>query len=290
MVNYRCVTKTDSTKRELEAHGSILFPIACYDEDLSIEMVGVHWHEEIEFIIVTEGVLTLHIDTEEVKLNIGEAIFINSGHLHSASGNGKLNSLVFNYTLIGDENTIFFHEIVAPLLENDKLSYLILNSKANWQNVVIENMMSAYTLIRDEGYDYENEARYHITKALRIIAVNTKDIQKINKHDEVTYKRIKKVLRFIDDSLSDELNNEQLSKLINVSESILLKSFKKTVGASPMQYVIKKRIDRARYLIITTDKKISTIASECGFNDMSYFAKQFKRIVGISPKEYKKER
>ena len=55
-----------------------------------------------------------------------------------------------------------------------------------------------------------------------------------------------------------------------------------------MQYVIKKRIDRARYLIITTDKKISTIASECGFNDMSYFAKQFKRIVGISPKEYKK--
>ena len=56
MVNYRCVTKTDSTKRELEAHGSILFPIACYDEDLSIEMVGVHWHEEIEFIIVTEGV------------------------------------------------------------------------------------------------------------------------------------------------------------------------------------------------------------------------------------------
>lgn len=66
MVNYRCVTKTDSTKRELEAHGSILFPIACYDEDLSIEMVGVHWHEEIEFIIVTE----------EVKLNIGEAIFI----------------------------------------------------------------------------------------------------------------------------------------------------------------------------------------------------------------------
>lgn len=162
--------------------------------------------------------------------------------------------------------------------------------KANWQNVVTENMMSAYTLIRDEGYDYENEARYHITKALRIIAENTKDIQKINKHDEVTYKRIKKVLRFIDDSLSEELNNEQLSKLINVSESILLKSFKKTVGASPMQYVIKKRIDRARYLIITTDKKISTIASECGFNDMSYFAKQFKRIVGTSPKEYKKER
>ena len=57
-----------------------------------------------------------------------------------------------------------------------------------------------------------------------------------------------------------------------------------------MQYVLKKRIDRARYLIITTDKKISDIASECGFNDMSYFSKIFKRNFNVSPTEYKIER
>ena len=150
--------------------------------------------------------------------------------------------------------------------------------------------MKAYDVIYNESYDYENEARFHITRALRLLNENIKVNQKINSHDEIIYKRIKKVLRYIDDNLSEELNNDKLSELIAVSESVLLKSFKQTIGLSPMQYVLKQRIDRARYLIITTDKKISDIASECGFNDMSYFSKIFKRYFKVSPTEYKIER
>ena len=290
MVRNKCITKTDSTKRELEAHGSISFPIAIYNEDLSIEKVGVHWHEELEFIVVTEGLLIVHIDTEEVTLNVGEAIFINSGHLHSAEGNSKLKSLVFHHSLVGPENSVFFQEIIFPFIDNEKLSYLIMNNKSAWQDEVIKKMMKAYDCILNESYDYQNEARFYITRALRLINENNKTTQIIKKHDEITYKRIKQVLHYIDDNLSEEITIDELSKLIAVSESVLLKSFKQTVGTSPINYVQKKRIDKARYLIITTDKKISDIASECGFNDMSYFAKQFKKLVGVNPKEYKKER
>ena len=290
MVNSKCVTKTDSTKRELEAHGDILFPIACYDEDLSIEKVGVHWHEELEFIHVYEGKSKLHIDKTEVNLTAGSAIFINSGHLHSAAGNSKIKSLVFHHSLIGSENSIFYQEVIFPLLDNDKLSYLVLSDKEEWERNVTKNMMLAYDVIYNESYDYENEARFHITRALRLLNENIKVNQKINSHDEIIYKRIKKVLRYIDDNLSEELNNDKLSELIAVSESVLLKSFKQTIGLSPMQYVLKQRIDKARYLIITTDKKISDIANECGFNDMSYFSKTFKRYFKVSPTEYKIER
>ena len=290
MVNSKCVTKTDSTKRELEAHGDILFPIACYDEDLSIEKVGVHWHEELEFIHVYEGKSKLHIDKTEVNLTAGSAIFINSGHLHSAAGNSKIKSLVFHHSLIGSENSIFYQEVIFPLLDNDKLSYLVLSDKEEWERNVTKNMMLAYDVINTESYDYENEARFHITRALRQLNENIKINQKINSHDGITYNRIKKVLRYIDDNLSEELNNDKLSELIAVSESVLLKSFKQTIGLSPMQYVLKQRIDKARYLIITTDKKISDIANECGFNDMSYFSKTFKRYFKVSPTEYKIER
>lgn len=290
MVKNKCVTRTDLTKRELEAHGSISFPIAIYDEDLTIEKVGVHWHDEFEFIIASDGVLILHIDTEEVRLNKGEAIFINSGHLHSAEGHGKLKSLVFHSSLIGDVNSIFFQEITCAFLDNEKFSFLILNGKSDWEKTVIENMMDAYCSIENESYDYENESRYHITRAMRIINENSKVAQKIRKHDEITYKRIKRVLRYIDDNLQDDITINELSQIFSASESVLLKSFKQTVGTSPIQYILKKRIEKARYLIITTDKKICDIAIECGFNDMSYFAKQFKKIVGTTPKEYKEER
>ena len=71
------------------------------------------------------------------------------------------------------------------------------------------------------------------------------------------------------------------------SESVLLRSFKKTVGVSPMRYLINYRIEKAGVLLLSTTSKSCDIAIQCGFNDFSYFTKLFHKKKGKTPIEYR---
>ena len=74
---------TGEKGRELVQHGSALFPIACYAEDLSSYSVAWHWHEEFEYVLCTKG--PLHVDVKKTRLTLqtGQGVFINSGVLHA---------------------------------------------------------------------------------------------------------------------------------------------------------------------------------------------------------------
>ena len=62
------------------------------------------------------------------------------------------------------------------------------------------------------------------------------------------------------------------------------------MGVTPMNYIISKRMDNARKLLINTDKKIKDISNEVGYKDIYYFTKVFKKEIGVSPSEYRKQR
>ena len=65
--------------RELVQHGSALFPIACYAEDLSSYSVAWHWHEEFEYVLCTKGPLHVDVNKTRLTLQTGQGVFINSG-------------------------------------------------------------------------------------------------------------------------------------------------------------------------------------------------------------------
>ena len=69
--------------RELVQHGSALFPIACYAEDLSSYSVAWHWHEEFEYVLCTKGPLHVDVNKTRLTLQTGQGVFINSGVLHA---------------------------------------------------------------------------------------------------------------------------------------------------------------------------------------------------------------
>ena len=101
----------DGEGRELVQHGSALFPIACYAEDVKSYSVAWHWHEEFEFILAVKGPLTVDVNKTQLVLRTGQGVFINSGVLHAVeqaeSGNALLHSGVFHPRLVGGMDTIF---------------------------------------------------------------------------------------------------------------------------------------------------------------------------------------
>lgn len=63
--------------------------------------------------------------------------------------------------------------------------------------------------------------------------------------------------------------------------------FKKNIGQSPMEYLIKYRLNQSKKLLLETDMTITDICQQCGFSDSAYFGKVFRRSFGITPGEYR---
>lgn len=99
--------------------------------------------------------------------------------------------------------------------------------------------------------------------------------------------RVLKVMAYVKDNFKQEITTESLASLVFVTKAHLGRLFRETLGYSPIQYVLRTRIQYAQRLLITTDFSILTIANEVGINDVSYFIRLFKQKIGFTPQEYR---
>ena len=98
---------------------------------------------------------------------------------------------------------------------------------------------------------------------------------------------IQKVLVRIDSDLTADLSLKTQAALLNVNASYLSTLFKKETGQTLTDYVNKKRVEHALFLLNSSSMQIQTIAQCCGIPDVNYFTKIFKKYVGKTPKEYR---
>ena len=121
----------DDEGRELVQHGSALFPIACYEEDLKSYSVAWHWHEEFEYILAVKGPLAVDVSKARLVLQTGQGVFVNSGVFHAVeqaeTGDALLHSGVFHPRLIGGMDTIFWQKLVHPLLQPGAPAFFLLD-------------------------------------------------------------------------------------------------------------------------------------------------------------------
>ena len=97
-----------------------------------------------------------------------------------------------------------------------------------------------------------------------------------------------RAISFVNNNLSSTIPVKALAKEANYSEYHFSRVFKKHTGMSPKKFVICRKIERAKELLIRKgDLNISQVASEVGFNDISNFNKSFKKLTGVTPSAFK---
>lgn len=134
-----------------------------------------------------------------------------------------------------------------------------------------------------------------IESAVSISAVSAIDKEMVHKycllvknHSMKGYSLlVRKVLTRIDSDLTADLSLHTQAELLNVNSSYLSTLFKKETGVTLTDYVNKKRVDHAIFLLNTTNMQIQSIAQYCGIPDVNYFTKTFKKYIGKTPKEYR---
>ncbi len=96
------------------------------------------------------------------------------------------------------------------------------------------------------------------------------------------------VKNYIRSHLNENLTRESLSAIVYLTPDYLSHLFKKETGFSLTNYVIYERIAEAKKLLAGTDRSIGDIAISCGFQNISYFSRQFKNFTGVTPREFRK--
>ena len=97
---------------------------------------------------------------------------------------------------------------------------------------------------------------------------------------------IQRAIRNIHEDLSNPHTIAQMAKYANMSETAFRNRFKKEVGCSPLDFITRRRIEEAKKLLTKNEIIITDIAYALGFSSSQYFATVFKRITGLSPKQY----
>ena len=100
--------------------------------------------------------------------------------------------------------------------------------------------------------------------------------------------QIRRVIDFIDDNLSTTIRIDDLAGLVRLSSSYFATAFKAVFGQAPHQYIIARRVDHARHLLLNTSIPLCEIAIDCGLVDQAHLCTLFRKKLGTTPSSLRK--
>jgi len=92
----------------------------------------------------------------------------------------------------------------------------------------------------------------------------------------------------IDRSYAQPLDITSLASVAHVSEAHFIRTFKATFGETPHRYLQRRRVERAMFKLVETDRSITDICFDVGFSSLGTFSRTFHDIVGCTPSEYRR--
>jgi AraC family transcriptional regulator len=102
--------------------------------------------------------------------------------------------------------------------------------------------------------------------------------------------RIRRLTAFVEEHLSQPIRVADLGDVVGLSATHFSRAFARSFGEPPHVYVIQRRLERARHLMLTSDIALSELAATCGFSDQAHFCRLFRRHTGKTPAAWRRER
>lgn len=177
---------------------------------------------------------------------------------------------------------------LADPVRNTKNYTIILNTllrkaaeKGGVHPFYLDSVSSAFAL-EIEGASNQDACKALIQDMLRTYC------RLVRKHSMKGYTApVQRAITIIDGDLSANLTLQTIAGKLNVSSSYLSALFRKETGQTLTDFINQRRIQHAMYLLETTHLQVQTIAQHCGFLDVHYFTKVFKRIAGHTPRQHR---
>lgn len=278
-----------SDYNEGKLHGTNEFPLEYYyvTPDNPQYIMSTHWHKEFEIIKVILGSFNLRLNNIGYTLTAGDIIFVECGTLHGGEpDNCVYECLVFDLNMLKRRQNDAITPLISPLIDGSKGINCVIPQKGS-SVYSAASALFAVTSNRDDFYEIET---YSLLFRLLSQLYKTESISSVSKNPQTTKKNqtVIKLLDWIDNNFTENITLQKLSEISNLSEKYICRVFKEYTSKTPINYINELRIDAACHEMISDKKSVTEAALACGFNDLSYFSKLFKRYKHISPYKYRR--
>lgn len=251
----------------------------------------LHWHAEYELFYMQSGTVTFHANNEIITLHSGDALLIPPYVLHSAEkqiGEDCAHyAFVFSPNYLTDSVSDARYSIYLYSLQALKASsYILIRGIEPWQQHFFTSLNSIFSCYQKPLNEYELFIHGHFLLLWQEL-VNHCGTHTLEHFSPKRSSQLEPALQYIHTHFHETISLEQLASTVYLSKEQFCRSFKKLTGVSAFFYLNRYRIQRSCEYLIDSDKKIADIAFLCGFSNISYYNREFKKYIHMSPKAYR---
>lgn len=244
-------------------------------------IVDWHHHEDIEILLVRNGVLDVYIGNKKYTIEKNNTIVINRHIPHKTQtyDDTVIFLIQFKHDALKNVTTFFYKNTPNFFIfkEGTKNAEQLHTCLLKTRNEYKERQNSYQDFIR--AYIYEITAILYRSKFL----INPNDITSLP-----NYNQIEPALNYAYKNYANHITLDEITQLVHINKSYFCRLFKSVTGISFIEYVYRIRLYKAEKLLLRSDKNITEIAYEVGFSSSAYFTKIFREQKGISPMFYRK--
>mgnify|MGYP001166922282 CR=1 FL=1 len=256
--------------------------------------LGLHFHDclEINYCLSGEGFLL--IDEKRFDFHPGEFYFINNLQVHEAVSTDQLRIIVimFEPSIIYQNNS-FDYGYLEPFYPKDQSYSNRLQISDDMQAVLTNLLFDIEDEMQQKQLGYQMMVKAILMRFLGLVYRNLK-VHTIDteKRDFIRqYERLRPVLEYISTHYCQkQFKLEELAQIMHMNKTYFSTFFKKVMQTGVFDYINNLRVEHAASLLCCTNQPVIDVSYECGFENVSYFNKRFKEVMGITPGEYRNVR
>lgn len=227
-----------------------------------------------------------------LELKPGEGYFVNADVLHGiicwTDRPCRYRSIVFEKELIsGQSGSVFDEKYITPFIKESSLHWFLSLGESCSANV-ISQFQKAFHACQLEPEGFEFIVREAMTKVTQLLNRQRENIT--IRAESIQEQRMKAMLNWIDEHYMEEVRVEHISGAADISVRECQRTFAAIIQDTPIRYLIRRRIVMAAEILRFQTVSVGEASERCGFESQSYFTKLFREMMGMTPKQYQKNK
>ena len=255
-------------------------------------MPGPHMHSQIELNFVLEGKMTYWFDGRAISVSAGRLVLFWGMVPHQVTEVDKPTKFICLYVPM----SVFLSLPSLSDLREAMFKGAVIEA-TSIKEFDAEIFKRWRTELLSGGQDIEQVVREELKSRVRRIDLegwrDLRDLAEASPHfspsDSEGARHIERMSRFIGEHASEDISVDDVAGVVGLHANYAMTIFKRGVGLSINQAIIRHRLDAAQSMLIATENSVSSIAFDCGFGSLSRFYEAFRKRFGTTPVQFRRK-